>query len=207
MYRLYARTGAGSAAIEAMLHATGQEFEIEEVKRLPDGSIPADFYRINPLGEVPTLILPDDTMMTESAAMMIYLADSYPSAGLAPSITSALRPRYLRWMMFLATNIYLGDLRFLYPLKYTTDQTGFFGIKQKASEVMSRDFELLSEALGDGPFMLGATMTALDIYLAMLVSWAPDVPALYAKHPNIRRLAERVAQQPAVAKAWARNGM
>src|SRR5260221_2420148 len=145
MFKLFARPGAGSAAIEAMLHATAQDFTIEDVERLPDGSIPADFYLISPRGEVPTLILPDDTMMTESAAIMIYLADSFPSVGLAPSITSSLRPRFLRWMLFLATTIYPGDLHFLYPLHYTTDQTGTFGIKEKAAQVMTRDFEIVSE--------------------------------------------------------------
>ncbi len=58
MYRLFARPGAGSMAVEAMLAECGASYVIEDVLRQADGSIPADYHRINPRGEVPTLICP-----------------------------------------------------------------------------------------------------------------------------------------------------
>ena len=207
MFKLYARKGAGSAAIEAMLALCGAPYVVEDVPRLADGSIPPSFYRINPRGEVPVLILTDDSTMTESAAMLIYLGDQFPAAGLAPPLASPPRPRYLRWMLFLATTVYLSDLRMYYPARYTTDPAAAPGIKAKAIAAMARELAILADAIGQGPFILGETMSAADIYAAMLASWAPDVPALYASHPNIRTLCERVAAVPAIAQAWARNGM
>ena len=207
MFKLYARPGAGSAAVEALLAECGAAFEIIDVLRNPDGTAPESFQQINPRAEVPTLTLPDNSIMTESAAMMIYLADLFPAAGLAPAVTSPARSRYLRWMLYFATAVYMADLRMYYPARHSTDESHAAGIKGKAIADMSRDFEIFAEALGDGPFILGRTFSAADIYAAMLFSWAPDVSQLFARHANIKRLYDLVAARPLIAKVWARNEM
>ncbi|MBC8038633.1 MAG: glutathione S-transferase family protein [Rhizobiales bacterium] len=207
MLTLYAKKNAGSVAVEAMLAACGTDYEIKDVQRDAAGALPASLFAVNPRGEVPTLVLPDGTIMTESAAILIHLADIFPQVKLAPALTSPLRPRYLRWMLFLATTIYMSDLRLYYPERYTADAAGASGIKAKAAAGMEKEFEILSDAVGDGPFILGAGMSAADIYAAMLATWAPDVAALFKKHPNIKTLHDRVAAVPAIAKVWARNGM
>jgi glutathione S-transferase len=207
MYTIYCRKSAGSMAVEALLEACGAGYEVHDLQRNPDNSFPDYFLRINPKAEVPTLKLPDDTIMTESAAMMIYLADLHPKAGLAPAVTAKERPQYLRWMSYLATSVYNSDLRLYYPQRFTSQPEECAGIRMRAAETMSREFEIYSDALGRGPFMFGAAMSALDIYAAMLASWAPDVPALFAKHPNIKTMYEAVTAHRAIAKVWVRNGV
>jgi glutathione S-transferase len=207
MFKLYARPGAGSAAVEALLAECGVEFEVIDVLKEPDGSVPQSFRQINPRAEVPTLVLPDNSIMTESAAMMIYLADLLPAARLAPPITSAQRARYLRWMLYFATAVYMADLRMYYPARHSTDASHANGIKAKAVQDMERDFDLFATELGEGPFILGQSMSAVDIYAAMLISWAPDVAQLFARRANIKRYYDRVAARPAIAKVWARNEM
>jgi glutathione S-transferase len=207
MFKLYARPGAGSAAVEALLAECGAAFEIIDVLRDPDGTVPKSFQQINPRAEVPTLVLPDNSIMTESAAMMIYLADLYPVAGLAPAVTSPARSRYLRWMLYFATAVYAADLRMYYPARYSMDNAHAAGIKAKAIADMARDYEIFAEALGEGPFILGDKLSAADIYAAMLFSWAPDVPQLFARHANIKRLYNLVAARPLIATIWARNEM
>ena len=101
----------------------------------------------------------------------------------------------------------MSDLRMYYPARYTVDATGAAGIKAKAVDGMAAEFAILSEAIGEGPFVLGNRMSAVDIYAAMLATWVADVPALFAKHPNIKVLHDRVAEVPAIARVWARNGM
>ena len=207
MFKLYARPNAGSAAVEALLAECGAAFEIIDILRGPDGNVPRSFLQINPRGQVPTLRLPDNSIMTESAAIMIYLADLHPAAGLAPSVTSPLRGRYLRWMLFFATGVYLADLRMYFPARHSTDASHSDAIKAKAIVDLERDYDIFADALGEGPFILGETLSAADIYAAMLFSWAPDVSQLFARHANIKRLYERVAARPHIAKAWARNEM
>ena len=207
MYKLFARPGAGSAAVEALLAECDAPHAIEDVLREADGSTPLWFFRINPRGEVPTLILPDDIVMTESAAIMIYLADLYPERELAPPVGSANRSRYLRWMIYLATTVYMSDLRMYYPVRYSTDAAHAAGIKAKAIVDIARDFDFLSEAIGEGPFILGKRLSAVDIYAAMMATWAPDTAALFARHPNIKGLYDRVVERPKIARVFARNGI
>ena len=71
MYTLYARNGAGSVAVEALLAACGADYKVVVLNRTADGAFEDFFHAINPKAEVPTLVLPDDSVMTESAAMMM----------------------------------------------------------------------------------------------------------------------------------------
>jgi glutathione S-transferase len=207
MFNLYARPSTGSAAVEALLAECGAAYEIIDVLRNPDGSFPENFWRVNPKGEVPTLALPDDSIMTESAAMMIYLADLNPAKALAPKVSAPERPAYLRWMVYFATQLYTADLRMYYPARHSTDPSHADAIKAKAIQDMDRDFAIFARELGEKPHILGGTFSAVDIYAAMLFSWAADVDALFARHPNIAALYNRVASRPLIAPIWAKNKM
>ena len=207
MYTLYCRKGAGSAAIEAMLAHCCAEYKCIDLDRDAEGAFPGFLHAVNPRAEVPTLILPDDSIMTESAAILILLADIHPAVGLAPAVDDLLRPRYLRWMVYLATTVYMSDLRYYHPHKYTVDGEGAAEIKTRAAEGMVKEFAIYADALGQGPFILGEAMSATDLYAAMLVTWVPDMEALFARHPNLKTMCDGVAAVPAIARVWERNGM
>jgi glutathione S-transferase/GST-like protein len=207
MYTLYARNGAGSMAPEALLAALGASCEVVTVERDADGRFPDFFHKLNPRAEVPTLVLPDKSIMTESAAMMIHLADLHPEAGLAPLPGTPERASYLRWMLYLATTLYMSDLRFFYPARYSADDGAADGIKRRAEQHMMQEYAVYADALGQGPFILGRRMCATDIYAAMLCTWAPDVPAFFAQHPGLKRMHDAVLENPAIAAVWKRNGL
>jgi glutathione S-transferase len=204
MYTLYARNGAGSLAVEALLAACGADYKVIVLNRKPDGSFEDFFHAINPKAEVPTLVLPDGSVMTESAAMMIHICEQYPEASLAPAPGAPGRAQFLRWQVYLAAALYGSDLRLFYPHRFTTDAAGAEGVKARAAETMMQEFAIYADALGEGPFMLGR-LSALDIYAAMLCSWAPDVGELFAAHPNLKRMYDAVVANEAVQKVWARN--
>ncbi len=207
MYKLYRRSGSGSVAVEALLAELEVEHELIDVPRNGNKSIPEWFKAVNPRGEVPALVLPDGTMMTESAAILIHLADLFPVNGLAPAIDHPLRAQYLRWMVYLAAAPYNSDLRLYYPERYSTDALHAKAIKARAIIDLNRDFDILADGLGKGPYMLGAKFSALDIYAAMLIGWSEDVPRLFKRLPNLHGLYSRVASRPLVAPVWAGNGM
>jgi len=207
MYRLYADRNCGSMAIEAVLALAGAPHQVEDVARGADRKFPEWLHRINPKGQVPTLVLPDDSVMTESAAMLIHLCDIFPEAGLAPAVTSPQRPRYLRWLVYLATTVYISNLRYAYPARYSTDAAAAPGIKARAAETIAQDFAIYAEALGQRPFILGETMCAADIYAAMLATWVPDMGELFTRHPNLKAMYDAVVAEPRIAAVWARNGL
>lgn len=206
MYTLYARDWAGSLAVEALLAACGAAYEVVVVGRKADGTYEDTFLAINPKAEVPTLQLPDGSVMTESAAMMIHIAEQFPEAGLAPRAGEAGRAQFLRWQVFFATAAYMSNLRLFYPERYTNDAAGTEGIKARAAETLDQEFAIYAGALGGRRFMLGR-FSALDIYAAMLVSWAPDPAALFTRHPNLKRMYDAVLENDAVRRVWARNGV
>ncbi len=207
MYRLYGRPGTGSVTIEAMLEVAKAAYEVEIIERSPDGEVPERLARLNPMGQVPVLRLPDGEIMTESAAMALYLGDKHPEADLAPPPGSSDRAVYLRWLIYLATNVYMTGLAAYYPDRYTSDQSGAKSVKAAALARMAKEWEIYAEALGEKPYILGDKMSAADIYAAMQATWNFDVPAFFKKHPNLRAMYNRVTAHPAIAKVWARNEM
>jgi len=207
MYTLYGRPGSGSGAPEAILALSGEPYRIVDVAKQADGEAPEELRRLNPLGQVPTLITPDGGVMTESAAICLYLADLFPSLDLAPAVADRNRAAYLRWMVYLAANVYMTDLRFFYPHRYTADGNGAAGVKSSATDRKAFEWSVFAEALGQSDFILGQRLSAADIYAAMLVSWIEDMDGFFARNPNVAAHYRRVAAVPAIAKVWARHGM
>jgi glutathione S-transferase len=207
VYTLYARAGTGSAAIEAIFEEAEVPYELQTVVRDADGRPSEAFLDVNPLGQVPALRLQDGSIMTESAAMIIHLADQLPHARLSPPLTSPLRPHFLRWIVFLATNVYTSDLRVYYSERYTTDPAGAAAVRAAGVAAMAREWSIFAEALGAKAYVLGDTYSAADIYAALLATWNEDVPLFFKTHPNVKALCDRVTARPAIARVWKRNGM
>src|SRR4051812_41740308 len=107
MYELYARPGWGSALVEAQLAWYGLLFELNEIEDLfHSAAARLKLQPTNPLAQVPTLILPDGQVMTESAAITLHLADVTGSHALVPAPGEPMRPQFLRWLVFLVANVY-----------------------------------------------------------------------------------------------------
>ena len=205
--KLYGRQGSGSAVVEAVLRLTGEPFEIVDFERWPEGDVPAALLAVNPLGHVPVLVLPDGTALCESAAIVLHLCDLRPEAGLAPSIESPDRGPYLRWMMHLAAGIYMTELRMYYPHRYTADRAGVPDVRAAAAKRLNVEWSIVSHALSDRAVLVGDHVTAVDIYAAMLMSWAHDLDRFFDTYPRLAALYRRVDAIPAVAEVWRRHEM
>jgi glutathione S-transferase len=206
-YKLYGREGSGSSVCEAMLELTGLPYEIIDLKRWEKDAAPAELLALNPLGQIPALILPGGGVMTESAAITLFLADLAPSASLAPTLNDSHRARYLRWMAYLAANSYMTARRFYYPERYSANPSGAAGIKAAAIKQWDQEWLTFSHALAHGPYILGGQMCAADLYAAMLISWDLDIEALLKRHPNLKVLYDGVVSHPRLAEIWKRHGV
>ncbi|MER8436718.1 glutathione S-transferase family protein [Mesorhizobium sp. M1312] len=186
MYKLYTRPNTGGFVVEAALALAGVPFDQINVPK----SDPPDqaFLDISPLNQVPVLILPDGSSMTESAAICILLAERHPEAALAPAPNSPDRADFLRWMTFMSSVIYSADLRFFYAHRYTADPGGVEAVKQAAISEMDRGFAILDAALESREWLVGDRLTLADIYLVMLVAWHPQIEKVPTARPNIERL-------------------
>lgn len=199
MYVLHTSRGTGGFAVEAVLAEAGAEYRVVEVDTKKNEHRKKSFLKLNPMAQVPVLTLPDGTVMTESAAMVIHLADTLGGGKLAPKPGSAKRAHYLRWLAFMAVNPYTADLRYFYCDRYTTDPAGAEAVKAAALRDMNDQFAILDKALGAGLYLLGNSFSAADPYLLMLCTWHPEPAKLFAERKNLARLCQRVKARKAIA--------
>ncbi|MCH8084017.1 MAG: glutathione S-transferase family protein [Myxococcales bacterium] len=205
MYKLYWAKSMGSMVAEVLFEEIGVEYEKVPIDVEKEENRSAEFLAINPLGQIPTLVLPDGTVMTESAAMVLQITDRHPEAKLAPPAGSPEGARFQRWLLFMATTIYPAEQRLFYADRITTDASAVAGIEACARTDMDSYFAILNDALDPGPYLLGESFSAVDVYLWMFVKWHPDTAKLFADNPRIARLVELVEARPSVAKVWAEN--
>jgi glutathione S-transferase len=198
-YRLYGRQGAGSLAPQMLLEEIGAAYELVWVSKAP-AEIEA-FRLISPAAKIPVLMLPDGTVLSESAAIVIHLTDAHPAAALAPVAGSSAHAHFLQWMVFLSANAYEAALRFFYPDRYSVaGEAAAAQIKRQALADWTGHLEIVHAALS--PYVLGAVLSAADLYLYMLASWYPlDDPALASRLPKLRQHAELLRRRPATRKA------
>jgi glutathione S-transferase len=199
MYRLYGSPSSGSASVEAALAEVGAEYVVDDVNTGDGKHLTEAFRVINPRQQVPALELPDGSVMTEGSAMMLHLADAFAAAGLAPAPGSSARAQHDRWLIFMAVNIYEGELRKAYSHRYSEDAAGAEAVQASADAYVKRQYEILEGAIGAGPYLFGGAMTMADLYLWMLASWME--PAWLSSHcPKVAALAAAVRGRPAVAQ-------
>jgi len=195
MYKLYWARNSGAFAPEAVMALAGVPFERVAVDLDAGEHQAAAYRRLNPMGQVPLLVLPDGRAITESAAMLLHLVDRFPEARLAPAPGSGERAVFDRWLLFMAVNLYGAILRYYYPDRFSAAADGAAGVKAAAARDLDAWFALAGEALEPGPFLFGERFGAADLYLLMLLKWYPPALAL----PALARLAPSLEAHPAVA--------
>ena len=201
MYTIYTCPGTGAFAAEAMLEAGNAPWKRELVDTGKGEHKSAGYLAINPAAQIPALILPDGQLMTESAAICLFLGDAHRDTGLAPQAGDAGRAAYLRWMVYLSASVYEADLRCYYAERYTSDAKGADGVKTRAIEQMNSAFAIIDEHLSRHEWLADKTMSAADIYLAMIASWHPDIAALKLACPRVAGVWEKIAKIDFVKKA------
>jgi len=201
-YTLLALEGWGSTIVEAALATAGLDYRIETVD--PRGEGQDRLLKLNPLGQLPTLILPDGRVMTESAAIMLYLSELRPEAGLAPPPGDPARPDFLRWLVFLVAAIYptfaVGDV----PHKWIAGEASQKALTKGAIEQRCRNWLMVEDAVKE-PWFLGDRFSALDIYLGAMTRWRPDRAWFKANCPKIHAIALKADARPGPAKVFQRN--
>lgn len=197
-YTLYWNALTGAFAPEALLVLTDAPYQTVRIDHEAGENFADDYLAINPMGQIPTLKLPDGSILTESVAMLLHIADSFPHANLLPPLGSGDRAQCYRWLMFLSNNVYTADLRYYYASRYTTDSEGAEAVQQAAVNDLQKQWAILETALSPDPYVFGETLGAIDIYLAMMVGW----DELGLTQPKMQQLMERVRSHPKIAPLW-----
>ena len=204
MYNLYGWKLTGSLAIEAALNEAGADYEIIPVNIKEGEQHQPEYGLINPRRQLPALALPDGSVMTEGAAILLHIADAHPQAHLAPPPGSSERAQHDRWLFFFAVNVYEGELRKLQPQRYVSSENCVEAAKTAADSYVEMHYKIFEETMGDGPFTFGDMFTVLDIYIWMLAQWMP-VEWLKKECPKINQLVKSARAHPRIAPVQERH--
>lgn len=206
-YKLYGAKGFGSVCVEAALELLDMEYELIQADPLGDDENRSRVKSVNPAGQVPALILPDGSVMTESAAILIYLGDLRPEAELAPSADAPERPQYLRWMVFLAASLYSTFTISDGPERFHPDASTHETLLMSANDRRKQMWRLMDEAFEgrSSTFLLGERMSLLDVYVAMMSFWSPRRQWFDENYPALARAVHAAEKHPVIQSVWARN--
>lgn len=201
-YILYGDRRSGSSIIELALAEIGAAAELRPVSIDGNAQLSEEYRRINPMGRLPTLILPDGTVVTESAAILLILEARHPEAGLLPPAGDPGRATSLRWMLLAAGEIYPCVTRYDYPERFGEAMES---IRARSVEMAREFWALIEREAAPAPFILGERLSLADLYLAVLSRWMGNEPWMPQHCPRIQGLARTVATRPRLAAAWARH--
>lgn len=202
MYELYGDSGSGAFCIEAMLAQAKAEYHWNEISLTENGQHSTDFLALNPVGKIPALVLENGDVLTESAAIVLWLAEMYPEAALLPPPGAPDRAKALRLMMFMATEIYPMIEIHDYPERFS--ETDAASLRDTASKRIIQRMELLEKHIA-GPWILESGFSAVDLYLTMFACWRPCRDRSVAHLPKIDVIVRAVAAHPVVGPICVRH--
>jgi GST-like protein len=205
-YRLLGGRGSGSACVEFALGALGVEHEIIESAPWEE-SAPglAALHAVNPLAQVPTLVTPGDEVLTESVAILWTLMERHPTEWVPPTSTRE-RAACLRWMVFVAANIYAAGSIADVPSRWLADESHHEALRDGARTRIAKYWLIVADAWRGTPFLLGERPRIADVYIANISRWWGARKLLAEQRPDFHALLRRVEALPDVAPVWSRHG-
>jgi GST-like protein len=206
MHILYGSRGSGSAAIEAALTLLGTPFRIVEAASWEPGPGLDELRTVNPLAQIPTLVLPDGTAMTESAAILMHLGLAHPEHALLPAEASA-RAQTLRGLVYIAANCYAAIGIIDFPERWCVEADEATGKRIKAGSTrrLHELWDIFADTFPAQPFLGGRDLGALDLLAAVVSRWSGSRPHLATSRPAFRALLARIESDPRVAAVFTRH--
>jgi GST-like protein len=192
--------GCGSVIVEAALLLAEIPYTREEVDYLAASPARDRLAALNPLVQVPTVVMPDGAVMTETLAVILHLDELAPACGLLPGATEPLRREALRWLTFLVAAIYptftYGDD----PAKWG----GGDALRESTNAHREKLWRYL-ETVAKAPWFLGARFSAIDLYITVMTRWRPN-RAWFAEHtPRLHAIGVALDDDPRLQALWAAN--
>ena len=216
MLQLHYFPSNASITPHILLEEMGLPYELKLVDRTNNAQKSLEYLKLNPNGLIPVLIV-DDVVLYETAAICLHLTDTHPEMGFAPAVGTEERAQFYKWLMWLTNTLQPAIIMYFYTDRYTTstDAAVIAQIKAKTQERIGAMLKQLDDHLSanGGPWMMGEKFSVLDIYAFMLGRWtrafegAP--PAIQAARtwPQLGPFMHRMLARPSVQRVVEQEGL
>ena len=206
MLTLYGTRGSGSASTEAALEIAALPYRrVDAASWQPSVGL-EELKRVNPIAQIPTLVLDDGSVMTESAAILIHLGLAHPQSGLLGA-DPARRAQQIRGLVYIAANCYAGIGILDYPERWYPDPDDAVkaAMQARGRARLTELWEIFADQFRAAPWLSGERLGALDILAATVSRWSGARAALAASRPEFAALLARIDAEPRIASVWTRH--
>ena len=202
---LVGAAGCGSVIVESAFALAGIGYDYEEVDYSQESPTRARLLQVNPLGQVPALVLPDGGILTESLAMLHWIQDRVSAVALIPPLGDPARAAFYRWAVFLVAAVYptytYGDD----AKKWVAGDEAAGHLLRASTDAHRQALLLQMEAACGAPHFLGARFSAIDLYLAAMSHWRPGRKWWAPQVPKLLAAADAAKSKPEVGAILARD--
>ena len=207
MLQLHYYPGTAAMTPHILLQEMGVPFELVRVDRLADAHKAPAYLKLNPNGLIPVLT-DGQLVLYETAAIVLYLCDTYQEAGLAPALGTVERAHFYKWLAWLTNTLQTTLLVYFYPERWVKEgnTAGAAEVKAQAQRKVGTLLDQLDGELArhGGPWLLGENYSAIDPFAMMLCRWTRGFPAAPARsRPHLGPYLQRVLERPAVQRVFA----
>ncbi len=203
-YIIYGAPGSGSGIVEAACAEIGADYELRDLDARNDAQRREAYAVVNPHRKMPTLETEDGEIITESVAILLTLDERHREARLLPPPGSKHRAQALRWMLFLATELYPLIEMTDYPERFAERGICLETLRTRAEKMVRERWRLLEANAAASPYCVASGFSATDLYVTKLGVWL-DEDWRREQLPRVEAIITAVRARPALAGVWARH--
>lgn len=201
MFKLYYAPGTCALASHIALEEVGAPYSAERLNFRNNQQQSEDYLKINPKGRVPALVT-DKGVLTETPAILAFIAQSFPQANLAPQDPFAFA-QVQSINSYLCSTVHVCHAHKGRGYRWASEETSFADMKRKIPETMLACFTLIERDMLMGPWVMGGQYTICDPYLYTIAGWLEGDGVDLAKLPKVAAHRKRMEARPAVATVLA----
>ena len=205
MLTLYYMSNTCSLASHIVLEEVGADYEAKRVDFSENAQRSQDYLAINPKGRVPTLVT-DRGALTETPAILAFLAQSFPQAELAPFDDPFAFAKLQAFNSYICSTLHVAHAHKVRGSRWADDPAAHESMRKKVPESVAACFELIENDMLQGPWVMGETYSIADPYLFTVAQWMEGDGIDPARFPRVIDHRNRMLARPAVARAIAAQG-
>jgi glutathione S-transferase len=202
MLKLYTAPGTCALASHIALAEAGADYTVEKLSFKTNQQNSPDYLEINPKGRVPSLVT-ERGILTETPAMLAFIAQSFPKAKLAPTDDPFAFAQVQSFNNYLCATVHIAHAHKMRGSRWASEESSFADMKRKIPETMGACFALIENKMFRGPWVMGEQYTICDPYLYTIETWLEGDGVDMARLPKVADHHQRMAQRAAVKQALA----